>query len=102
MAVWGALPGSVSQRCGLRYGDIVVAVNGMKTSNVEEYIAARELRRDGADVVVFRDGEEVLVQLSFDESNAPTTERVLQVARELTAARLLPSDAPPSPERHEN
>lgn len=93
--VWGVLPGSASQRCGVRYGDIIISVNGIKTSNAEEYVEARSARRDGADVVIFRDGEEVLVQLRFDEPGAPTRERVLQVARELAAARLLPSDAPP-------
>ena len=96
IAVWGVLPGSVSQRCGVRYGDIIISVNGIKTSNAEEYVEARGARLDGADVVIFRDGQEVLLQLSFDEPSAPTPERVLQVAQELAAARLLPSDAPPS------
>jgi S1-C subfamily serine protease len=93
--VWGVLPGSVSQRQGVRYGDVILSVNGIKTSNAEEYVEARSSRRDGADVVIFRNGEEVLLQLSFDEAGAPTPERVAQVAQELAAARLLPSDAPP-------
>ena len=94
--VWGVLPGSASQRCGVRYGDIIISVNGIKTSNAEEYVEARSTRRDGADVVIFRDGREVLLQLSFDEPGPTTPDRVLQVARELAAARLLPSDAQPT------
>ena len=97
--VWGVLPGSVSQRCGVRYGDVIISVNGMKTANADEYVEARSSRRDGADVVIFRDGREVLLQLSFGESTAATPERVLQVAQELATARLLPGDAPPASDR---
>jgi S1-C subfamily serine protease len=100
--VWGALPGSVAQRCGVRYGDIVLSVNGMQTSNADEYVEARSRRRDGADVVIFRSGRELLVQLSFDDAAAPNRERVLHVARELASARLLPGDAPPAAEPANN
>jgi S1-C subfamily serine protease len=92
--VWGVLPGSVSQRCGVRYGDVILSVNGIRTSSADEYVEARGARSDGADIVIFRDGHELLLQLEFDAPSAPTPERVLQVARELAAARLLPSDAP--------
>ena len=100
--VWGVLPGSASQRCGVRYGDVIISVNGIKTSNADEYVEARNARRDGADVVIFRDGREVLLRLRFDEAGAPTPDRVLQVARELAAARLLPSDVLPPAEPDAN
>lgn len=100
--VWAVLPGSVSQRCGVRYGDVILSVNGFKTSNADEYVEARNARRDGADVVIFRDGQEVLLQLRFGEPSAPTPDRVLQVARELAAARLLPSDTRPPAEPEMN
>lgn len=65
IAVWGCLPGSPGQKAGINYGDIVLSVNGMKTSNLSQYLAARSLRRDGAEVVLFRDGIERSVNLEF-------------------------------------
>jgi len=100
--VWGVLPGSVSQRCGVRYGDVIISVNGIKTSNADEYVEARSARRDGADIVIFREGQEVLLRLSFDRPNAPTPDRVLQVAQELAAARLLPSGVRPTADPETN
>ncbi len=42
--VLGCLQGSPSERAGIRYGDVVLSVNGMKTSDMDLYSKARELR----------------------------------------------------------
>ena len=41
--VWGCLPGSTAAEAGVRYGDIVLGVNGMPTPGIDEYLAARKL-----------------------------------------------------------
>lgn len=63
--VWGCLPGSTAAEAGVRYGDILLEVNGMRTPGVDEYIAARALRGDGLDLRIFRDGKELRVFVEF-------------------------------------
>ncbi len=71
--VLGCIEGSPSDRAGIRYGDVVLSVNGVKTSDMDLYLKARELRSDGAEVVVFRDGVEVVIELVFEHpSSLPT------------------------------
>lgn len=65
--ILGILPGSPAAKAGVRYGDVLLAVNGQRTRNWVEYLEAKELRRDGMDVVVFRQGEE-RVHLTYDAS----------------------------------
>ena len=45
--VWGCLPGSTAAEAGVRYGDIVLAVNGVPTPSIVEYLEGRKLRTDG-------------------------------------------------------
>ncbi len=71
--VLGCLEGSPSERAGIRYGDVVLSVNGVKTSDMDLYLKARELRSDGAEIVVFRNGVEVVIELIFESpSSVPT------------------------------
>ncbi|HYP99599.1 MAG TPA: PDZ domain-containing protein [Polyangiaceae bacterium] len=56
--VLGCLPGSTASQAGVRYGDIVLEVNGLRTINIDDYLAGRKLRSDGMDLRLFRDGTE--------------------------------------------
>lgn len=55
--LWGCTPGSPAALAGLRYGDIVLSVDGRRTRSAEEYVAAKAEER--AHVIVFRRGAEV-------------------------------------------
>jgi C-terminal processing protease CtpA/Prc len=95
--VWGCLPGSLGRNAGVRYGDVVLSVNGQPTSDVAAYLTARRLRNDGATMVVFRDGSTHTVQLRFEPTReAAGAAELHQVAQILLEARLLPEDAAPA------
>jgi C-terminal processing protease CtpA/Prc len=95
--VWGCLPGSQAQRAGVRYGDILLSVNGVPTSDVGEYVRARALRKGGVQLVIFRDGVELSLELTLDASEArePTRAELEAVSAEIVAARMLPTERPP-------
>lgn len=93
--VWGSLPGSPAHRLGVRYGDIVLSVNGMKTSTIEEYFRARSGPDGPLEVVLFRDGRELTLRFDSDGSDEPSTPPLESVAEEVVAARLLATEPPP-------
>jgi S1-C subfamily serine protease len=62
-------PGSPSDGV-MRYGDIILAVNGMPTPTPDAYATARGLQRDALDMRVFRDGREIDVRLELSASPA--------------------------------
>jgi PDZ domain len=78
--VWGCLPGSTAAEAGVRYGDIVLSVNGVDTPSIAEYLAARELRSDGFTLRLFRAGEELTVFVPFRVPSEPLAVMARQVA----------------------
>jgi len=78
--VLGCLPGSTSAEAGVRYGDIVVSVNGVPTPTINEYLEARKLRTDGYELVLFRAGEEFKVFVPFRPPIDPMEALVAQIA----------------------
>ena len=102
--IWSCLPGSAAARLGVRYGDVLLSVNGRPTPDVEAYVEARGLRSDGLAIVVFRDGREHTFELSLETRSAPLTRAELQRTGEhLAAARLVAAELsepiPPSEAR---
>jgi S1-C subfamily serine protease len=94
LPVLGALEGTPAARAGVRYGDILISVNGKRTRTVGEYIEAKNLRSDGMEVVLFRNGETTTVSLDY-ASPAPVvdTDRLLEVLEKLRLDRR-PDDEP--------
>lgn len=86
--VLGALGGTPAARAGIRYGDVLLSVNGRRTRTVVDYVEAKALRTDGMDVVVFRQGVEQLQQLSYDASTGPTDAPA--ILAELMTMRIAP------------
>ena len=78
--VWGCLPGSTAAQAGVRYGDIVLAVNGVPTPSIVEYLEGRKLRADGFDLRLFRDGIEIEVFVPFRRPSDPMAALVEQIA----------------------
>lgn len=88
--VLGALAGTPAARAGIRYGDVLISVNGKRTKTVADYVEAKALRSDGMDVVIFRTGEEQLSHLKYD--SPPTNVDPLQLISELIALRIVSPD----------
>jgi S1-C subfamily serine protease len=78
--VWGCLPGSTAAEAGVRYGDIVLAVNGIPTPSIVEYLEGRKLRTDGFDLHIFRDGVEFDVFVPFRAPAEPMAALAAQIA----------------------
>lgn len=57
--IWGVLPGSAADRAGLRYGDVVVRVNGTPTRSFIEFLAASDVRDGQLAFDVVRDGRQL-------------------------------------------
>ena len=86
--VLGSLGGTPAARAGIRYGDVLLSVNGKRTRNVLDYVEAKALRSDGMDVVIFRTGSEQIQHLTFDEPGA-VPDRAAILA-ELVTLRIAP------------
>jgi S1-C subfamily serine protease len=65
MPLIACLPDSPAARAGLRWGDIVVAVNGLPTPDPDSFATARAAREGAAVVRFVRDGREQEVELTW-------------------------------------
>jgi len=63
--IFGCLPRSTADAAGVRYGDIVMCVNGVRTHGLDEYLAARALRDDGIELRILRGGQELELFVPF-------------------------------------
>jgi S1-C subfamily serine protease len=74
----------------MRYGDVILSVNGQRTASAEEFVEARNLRQDGAELVVFRDGREITLDIPFEAERKPITEeQIHEAAVQAVAARII-------------
>jgi S1-C subfamily serine protease len=93
--VLGALASSPAARAGIRYGDVVLSVNGRRTRTMVDYVDGKALRLDGMDVVIFRGGEELSIQLVYQRSSEATPDTAAILA-ELIGMRIVEGDEPSS------
>lgn len=92
--VWGCLPGSTASEAGVRYGDIVLEVNGLRTITIDDYLAGRKLRSDGIVLRLFRDGAELSL---FVELRPINSEHSWEMMLELIAEGRFLGSAGPAP-----
>lgn len=71
--VLGCLPGSTAAQAGVRYGDVILSINGVPTPGVAEYLEGKRLRKDGYDLRVFREGKELNIFVPFGPPVDPST-----------------------------
>ena len=88
LPILGCLAGSPADALGVRYGDILLSVNGLPTGSWDEFLQARS-RNDGKLVArVFRQGEEFELSIPLRPSNKSP----LEVLTELQSRGIMPGD----------
>ncbi|MEO7035789.1 MAG: hypothetical protein ABI548_17775 [Polyangiaceae bacterium] len=93
--VWGCLNGSPSADAGVRYGDILLVVNGVRTVNIDDYLAARKLRADGVELQILREGHEITLKLDFRPANTISVEQMVEEMAEGRFLNTAPADTKP-------
>jgi len=78
--IFGCLPRSTAEEAGVRYGDIVLSVNGVRTFTIDDYLGARALRASGMELRVFRGGQELNLNVEFRVSESDPQELAGQIA----------------------
>lgn len=89
LPVLGALADTPAARAGIRYGDVLISVNGVRTRTVMDYVEAKNRRSDGMEIVVFRAGER-RIELEYDSPAASVDPAALLA--ELVTLRIAPGD----------
>ena len=68
LPVYGCLPGSPAERAGVRYGDVLLSVDGRATPTWDAYLDAREHSGASISVRLFRDGAELEIDIPLDRT----------------------------------
>ena len=63
--ILGTLPGTPTARAGLRYGDILLAIEGQRTTSIGVYVEMMRNRGEKVLATIFRNGIEHEVTLDF-------------------------------------
>ena len=66
LPVYGCLPGSPAERAGVRYGDVLLSVDGHATPSWDAYLAARQSSGSSLHLRLFRDGRELEIEVPLD------------------------------------
>lgn len=101
LPVLGCLAGSPADDAGMRYGDILLAVNGIPTASWDDFLRARNHQTTRIVARVFRQGEEF--DLSFELR--PSKQNPLEILGELQGRGILPggeSEAEPAGHNSDN
>jgi S1-C subfamily serine protease len=92
--VWGTLPDSAGEHAGLRFGDVILAIDGTRVETLDAYVRARSAAHETMRVTIFRDGEELELEVAVDRQRAVD---FAKLARDLVDQRLVPTERPPKP-----
>jgi S1-C subfamily serine protease len=85
--ILGCLDGSPAALAGVRYGDILLAIDGTPTRNWDDFLEARSRCKEGFVARIFRGGEEFEVSIRLRAA----TQNPMDVLGELVARDILVS-----------
>ncbi len=69
LPVYGCLPGSPAARAGVRYGDVLLSVDGHLTPSWDAYLAARESSGASLKLKLFRSGQELEIEVPLNRDH---------------------------------
>jgi S1-C subfamily serine protease len=69
--ILGCRPGSPAERAGVRYGDVLLAVNDMPTPDWGAFVEARARSKSDMRVEVFRGGETLKFEFALAQVGEP-------------------------------
>ena len=102
LCIMGCLPGSPADLAGLRYGDVVLEVNGVATTDWAAYM--RAINNDSRVMAVryFRNGQEHSVELDLPQAREPmNTEALISSVAARVLSKLQSDDLEDSPQKSE-
>ena len=67
LPIFGCLKGSPAALAGVRYGDVLMAVDGEPTPTWDAYLRVRERSKETITLLLFRDGQELEVRVQLRE-----------------------------------
>lgn len=79
LPIYGCLPGSPADRAGVRYGDVLLGLNGQATPSWDAYLAARERSGENARLLLFREGKELEVDLALAQGARSSAQLMAEV-----------------------
>lgn len=92
--VLGSLPDTPAAHQGLRYGDILTKVNGVRTFKVTDFFRARALDREAMALEFIRDGEYRTLTLQFRQGRRARLEDVRAYLQRSLPPRATPDTSP--------
>ncbi len=89
IAILGSLPGSPVEECGLKYGDVLLSVNGEAMTTVEDFLRARSSAQDKLEIIVRRGAHVMELSISLDK-RPPTQSSAAEAINQVQHLRLVP------------
>lgn len=84
LPILGCLEGSPADEAGVRYGDVLLAIDGMATRTWDDFLQARAKSQGRFLARIFRDGAEFEIEVPLK----PATKSPLETLLELVDQRL--------------
>jgi S1-C subfamily serine protease len=91
IAILGALPGSPAEECGLKYGDILLSVNGEAMSTLEDFLRARASAQDTMALLVRRGGHVMELSIKLNKANRNKPISAAEAIQQIQHLRLMPA-----------
>jgi S1-C subfamily serine protease len=80
LPVLGCLEGSPAAESGMRYGDILLALDDMPMTNWNDFIEARSQSKGGFVARIFRDGAEIDIRVTLRKTYPKAAEVLGELA----------------------